>query len=130
MPQNLLNKKVIEDSAREQSTVLPPQSKDSKGNKIARYVSLGVGAGMDWDSTSRALDTGRAKEGNGLIAGAADSRLKLALVKGAGNVAAGLGLDHVAKKHPKLALATALGLGALQAGVGIRNYNIYNKIKK
>lgn len=128
-------KKAVKDQAAEDASNIPAaignlSSKDSTGNKIARWSALGIGAGLDWDSTSRAIGTGGAKEGNPIVGDLANSRVKLGLVKGLTNGAIGYSLDQVAKKHPKLALATAIGLGGLQAGVGIRNYGIYNKMKK
>lgn len=102
---------------------------DTKTKKALRIGSLALGGALDWDSTSRAIETGKAKESNPIVGDAANSRLKLGLLKGLMNGGVAYSLEKMAKTKPKTATLLGIGLGALQAGIGIRNYKIYNKIK-
>lgn len=100
----------------------PPPNIDTKGQQWARALLLALGAGLDIDSTRRALANG-ATESNTWLYGAHPSVGRMLAVKGAINIPLAYLFHMLADSGSK---REALGLAALtggaQAVVAANNY--------
>ena len=112
--------------------VTPPvvPSKDSLAKKLLRGAILALGAGLDIDSTNKAVKSPYIQESNSLIYGKEPSLGRLVGTKLAINLPIWMLTNHIAKKSPKQALLLSALSGGLQGATGVRNYNVLNTVNK
>ena len=83
------------------------------------------GIGLDVASTAHVMGKG-GREANPVY-GQDAGMGKIAAINALLALVAHLGLDRVAKTHPKAATGLATGLGAFRGGVGVRNLMLPDK---
>jgi hypothetical protein len=94
---------------------------------VPLYASLGVVQGLDFDSTLKALDTGRFREVNPLLRSGSPT-LMLA-VKAGTTASIILASERLRKRHPKLAVALLIGVNAAYATVVMHNYSSVRRLR-
>ncbi len=110
--------------------VLPPPSKDSKMQNVIRMALMLTGAGMDIDSTNKAMHTPGMEEQNSWIYGKRPSLGRLIATKAVINAPLMWAAHKIAQKSPADGMAFAGLTAAPQALAGILNYSTIKGQKK
>jgi len=89
---------------------------------IGMYLSLGLLQALDVQSTTRALNSGAAREGNPLVSPIAAHPAALTAFKVGVTAGTIFGLDRLHKSHSKFVMITMAAINGGYAGIVLHNY--------